>query len=718
MDSTFSSFQEKFRGGIHQYAGESGIDVVFFGISSLNMAASDDRARASLLDLIMPSEFDGILSISTTLTYYGGESFLAERLASLRPLPLVSIGMPVIGEASLVIDNRSGMRAIMHHLLECHGYRNCAFVSGPQSNSESRERLQVFREALAEAGIEQGSEWEYEGTFLLSSGYSAVREIMDNRGLMPDVFVCANDLMALGAYNALTERGLRIPFDVAVTGYDDILFEQTISHGITTVHQAFSRLSYLALKRLHMFATGEPVTGGVMIQPDMRIRASCGCVDFRGRYRVSFVPAEKTEELSRLSALASGALSGLDGAKPARAELDRAWIDLIHDGFASNRAILEFEELLHAVRDAVTISDGTDALDALVQDLYAILCEECGQQAFIKSRNEQLLTRRLQGLVDRLHDEISRDITLSGHDAVMREIAGLLGLRRLYIVRFADFAKTGSDPTLVFAGGSELSDSSSGADAWKPGPDSWFPPDAGNLVINLIHYDEDRFGYFLLDSDISASSVYEYLRFRFGFISMNLKNLDRIKRLNAKLTSEIAIRVGAEQKLKDALSLVERLSIQDELTGLYNRRGFFMFAEQNIKYFFRQKSSFFVLYADLDGLKAINDQWGHTEGDFALRQAADALHETIRDSDIVGRLGGDEFTMLISKANPPDIDVIRARIGDAFERKNREICKPWVLSLSIGHYHATSDCALTLDEMLKLADEDLYREKARRKRAE
>lgn len=708
MDSTFSSFQEKFRGGIHRYAGESGIDVVFFGISSLNMAASDDRARASLLDLILPSEFDGILSVSTTLTYYGGGPFLAERLTALRPMPFVSIGTPVIGEPSLVIDNDSGMRAVMRHLLEYHGYRSFAFVSGPQGNIESRERLQVFREALAEAGIAQGSEWEYEGTFLLSSGYSAVQEILDVRGLMPDVFVCANDLMALGAYNALSARGLRIPFDVAVTGYDDIQFEQTISHGITTVHQAFSRLSYLAMKRLHMLATGSPVAGDVMIDPDVRIRASCGCLDFRARHRFSGKPAEQTAELSRLSALATGVLSG-----SSRAELERAWIDLIHDGFASHRATHEFEELLHTVRDALPVPDDPIARDALIQDLYAILCEECSQHAFIASRNDQFLTRRLQGLVDRLHDEISRDITLSGHDDVLREIAALLGLRRLYIVRFSDFGKTGSDPKLVFAGGSELRDSA--GDAWKPGPDSWFPPNAGNLVINLIHYDEDRFGYFLLDSDIPAFSVYEYLRFRFGFISMNLKNLDRIKRLNAELTSEIAIRVGTEQKLKDVLALVERLSIQDDLTGLYNRRGFFMFAEQNIKYFFRQKSSFFVLYADLDGLKQINDQWGHTEGDFALRQAAAALQETIRDSDIVARLGGDEFTILISKANPPDFDVIRTRIRDAFERKNREIRKPWVLSLSIGHYHATSDCSLTLEEMLQRADEDLYREKARKK---
>jgi diguanylate cyclase (GGDEF)-like protein len=545
---------------------------------------------------------------------------------------------------------------------------------------------------------------------MFASGYSSVHEILDVRHLDPQVIVCANDLMALGVCNALSDRGIRIPFDIAVTGCDDIQLERTISHGITTVHQSFSRLGYTALERLHGHVTGNVVFPGTQIKPDVRIRASCGCVDFRSRNQVpcySCVSANVRPDVTILNGLVSAALDNQE-----RSALKSAWIRIIRAGFAVNRPIYEFEEILHFIRTTGAGSVKSAELDVLLDDLYAILFEECGQQAFITNSKDEILSWRLRELIDRLNDEVSRDTTLFGHDAIFRNIVELLGARRFYLVLFEDFRKIGSNPILLFAGGSEVSD-----DEWKPGPDSWFPPDVGNLVVNLVQYEEDKFGYFFIDNDISASFVFEYLRFRFGVISKNLFNLNKIQRLNSELTREIAIRVSAEQKLKDALSLVEQLSIKDELTGLYNRRGFFMFGEQNIKYFIRQNSSFFVLYADLDGLKAINDQWGHTEGDFALQQAGAAFHDTIRDSDVVARIGGDEFTMLVSKANPPDFNEIRKRIFDSFERKNREIQKPWVLSVSIGHYYAVPECKLTLAEMLALADADLYREKARKKSA-
>lgn len=717
MDVAFSSFQEEIRTGITACAEETGFDVIFFGISGLNSAYAEDRARSSFFEFIGPPDFDGILSVTTTMTNEGSSGLLADRLGALRSLPLVSIGNSIIGEDMLCVDNHAGMRSIMSHLLDFHHYRKFAYVSGPFDNYEAKARYEVFKKALAEAGIMHDSEWAYEGNFLMFSGYSAVEELLDIRGIKPEVIVCANDLMAFGVCGALAERGFQIPFDIAVTGFDDVNLEKTISHGITTVHQTLDMLGYSAIERVYHLATGQSVGDASAFAPPLRIRASCGCFDFRTRKRSYGFPSNVQADVSCLLGPLKDALRGGD-----RAELDRLWIMNLRDGSEKKRSSYEFEETLHALRAAVTDESTPDAVspeaaDILLGDLYASFLEECGHQGYLAYRKKNLMSERLNRLIDRLQNEVARDVSITGHEETFREISETLGARRFYLIRFGESGVNDAQPSLIFAGGSDLTSPSAkeAAVSWIPGPDSWFPPDAGNLVANLIHFEDDRYGYFLLDNDIAVSSVYDNLRMRLSMISKDLHNIGKIYRLNGELTSQVQIRESAELKLKDALKLVERLSFNDELTGLYNRRGFFMFAEQNIKYFLREKMTFFVIYADLDGLKRINDEWGHNDGDLAIKYAADAFREAIRDSDLVARIGGDEFTMLVSKANPPSFDTVKQRIIDSFERKNREINKPWALSASIGHYYAQSECDLSLNAMLEMADIDLYREKARKR---
>ncbi|HNY22662.1 MAG TPA: GGDEF domain-containing protein, partial [Treponemataceae bacterium] len=236
-----------------------------------------------------------------------------------------------------------------------------------------------------------------------------------------------------------------------------------------------------------------------------------------------------------------------------------------------------------------------------------------------------------------------------------------------------------------------------------------------SYVANFISMGEGRFGYFLFESDIPDPSVYDFLRIRFSSISKDILNFVKIHNLNADLLREVKIREEAELKLKDALSMVEQLSIEDELTGLRNRRGFFALAEQQIKYLKREECGYFVIYADLDGLKRINDEFGHNDGDLAISSAAQVLKEALRSSDIIARLGGDEFSALVCKAYPPNYETIKQRIASGCERKTAEMGKPWRLSMSVGHYWIQPGSEMSLKEMLALADEELYREKAAKK---
>lgn len=158
------------------------------------------------------------------------------------------------------------------------------------------------------------------------------------------------------------------------------------------------------------------------------------------------------------------------------------------------------------------------------------------------------------------------------------------------------------------------------------------------------------------------------------------------------------------------------LSLADELTGLYNRRGFTVLAERQLKTATRAGRPVSLLMADVDDLKAINDQFGHLEGDSVLVAVARILRESCRDSDIVARLGGDEFTILATGASAIGMDSLTARIRAGVAAWNEAASNPSRLSLSLGVATRRVDQPEPLDALLAAADELMYDRKRRKYR--
>jgi diguanylate cyclase (GGDEF)-like protein len=155
------------------------------------------------------------------------------------------------------------------------------------------------------------------------------------------------------------------------------------------------------------------------------------------------------------------------------------------------------------------------------------------------------------------------------------------------------------------------------------------------------------------------------------------------------------------------------LALKDELTGFYNRRGFHALAERQMQLGRRAGRSMLLFFIDVDGLKEINDTFGHNEGDSALRRAAKSLRDTFRESDIIARMGGDEFAILAVEAAGHCEESIRRRLYECLERANAEISR-YPLSLSVGV--ARFDCrkASSIAELMEQADKAMYKEKRER----
>jgi diguanylate cyclase (GGDEF)-like protein/PAS domain S-box-containing protein len=157
------------------------------------------------------------------------------------------------------------------------------------------------------------------------------------------------------------------------------------------------------------------------------------------------------------------------------------------------------------------------------------------------------------------------------------------------------------------------------------------------------------------------------------------------------------------------------LSITDQLTGLHNRRGFLSLAAQQLKLAVRNTSGTLLFFADLDGLKRINDTLGHEEGDRALIEAATVLKENFRASDIVARLGGDEYAALAVHINEANAKIITARLQSLITRRNRRKNRKYRLSISVGCSYYDPENPCTIDELMASADKLMYEHKQKKK---
>ncbi len=160
---------------------------------------------------------------------------------------------------------------------------------------------------------------------------------------------------------------------------------------------------------------------------------------------------------------------------------------------------------------------------------------------------------------------------------------------------------------------------------------------------------------------------------------------------------------------------IRELALTDELTGLYNRRGFLMLAEQQLKLAQRTKRESLLVYIDVDGLKAINDTLGHTEGDLAIKQTAVVLKRTFRGSDILARIGGDEFAAFAVEAREGTVPILLARLQKNIQELNAQPSHRHLLSLSVGMARSDSEGASSVEALLVEADKELYdRRRAKR----
>ncbi len=268
-----------FIAGIHAAAEQHDVNLVHFIGGKLTPITTDDKDQISfgLYDLAKPGQLDGLLltadvahgaspkDLKTFSDYYGS-------------LPIVTQSVEMDGASMFIANNAEGMRAAVRHLIQDHGYKRIAFIRGIPGQVDAEQRFQAYQDELKAHGLRFDEDLVVDGDHTPESGRTAVRVLLDERRLRFQALVASNDSMAFGALEALQQRGVRVPDDVAVTGFDDLREAQATGVPLTTVRQSFFTAGRHAMEALLKRINGEEVPRVTVTPTQLLIRWSCGCL--------------------------------------------------------------------------------------------------------------------------------------------------------------------------------------------------------------------------------------------------------------------------------------------------------------------------------------------------------------------------------------------------------------------------------------------------------
>ena len=245
---------------------------------------------------------------------------------------------------------------------------------------------------------------------------------------------------------------------------------------------------------------------------------------------------------------------------------------------------------------------------------------------------------------------------------------------------------------------------------WEKVLNNRFLPDKKRytLLFNPLFVEDEHMGLILLEINLTDNYLFESFIVEISCaLKLSLLFYER-EQINNRLYEVVKELEASNEKLST-------ISQTDDLTGLYNRRGFLNLARQSLNLARKQGKKGLMFFADMDALKQINDIYGHDEGDVAIKAMGNILVKTFRASDIIARLGGDEFTIFTVDSDLDLLAKIKRRLYRYTKEYNLQSGKPYQISITIGAVPFENDEDATVENLIRQADNILYEEKKRKR---
>lgn len=278
MASIDREYQQDFASGLASAGSKYDIDICIFNSQGhMNVAISTSEIGESLIyDLPDLDDFDAIISLPATMGSDIALKKLYEVLEPLKGKPHVSIDVEQEGAVTIKFDDRISVEEMTEHMIMEHGARKIAFVSGPLNSQVAVDRVEACRNAMSRHDLVLDDSMVFDGQWTRVGGRTAAEKILNMGGELPDAVICGNDDMALSVIECFNEHGIRVPKDVAVTGFDAL--REAVMRGVTTICRPIDRSARKAVEILNTWIDGEEPQENEMILSTIPIFGdSCGC---------------------------------------------------------------------------------------------------------------------------------------------------------------------------------------------------------------------------------------------------------------------------------------------------------------------------------------------------------------------------------------------------------------------------------------------------------
>ncbi|MCL2356451.1 MAG: diguanylate cyclase [Defluviitaleaceae bacterium] len=725
--------------GIDSFAQENDIHLTAY-IGTYQVAGGEVTSFLdTCFETAAASDFlDGIIVMSGFLAQIVGTENFQKYIEKLpKDMPVVSASLPIEGAPCVSADSLGGVYDTVSHLIERHGKKQIAFVKGTEGHPEAEARLNGYKRALADNGISFDENYILPGKFNWESGEAAVATLIDERKLPFDAVVASNDQMAVGVLIELKRRGIFVPTDVAVTGFDDDVTSESLIPSLSTARQDFFEIGRECAKTLLLMTRGEAVDDMFHVKPEFIPRQSCGCLEAEYAKSAEILGTGTTLRnfiVEHFTAIFTNIPEGN------RAEQTASWADTLVGAigktpFSQEEFLYSFNEILirynyqhkeimrwHTALDV--LSGGIEFHSYEVESLPAAHSALLSATAFVQDirakekRDKDLLDQSTRNLVRRLASELvlTFDMTTLVNKLSATLPARELSLQTALIGVYRRPIRPGDTARLPHL--KNRSDAAEGANAL---PDRTIATLFGfddREIFNIQHHK-------ILFSRYPAFENFDMERVRRSMFFIPL--FFEAEELGVLLLpyggdilidtyDTLRVSIAAAIKGTELLSTIRVLSITDELTVLLNRRGFFQLVGSRIAQLSRVPDVFaMVMFMDMDGLKEINDTYGHSEGDAAISAFANILKDSLRKDDIIGRIGGDEFVVFSSVKSAEDGNRVVQRIRDNLDEYNARGLHPYEVSTSIGSVLLSNISHKCFNEAMLYADSVLYEEKQRKR---
>ncbi len=601
-------YQKQIIAGVTDAAEQFGYYVdVFCNFGTFGGSFLHAEGEKNIINLPCLENYDAIIVTPDTHDIQGMYEALCKKIMAETNCPVVALRCEDANFYNVLIDDQKSMENLVEHLIEEHGMQRICFMTGRMELVDAQRRLQGYRNVMNKYHLTVTEQMIFEGDYWRNKGEEAVDCFLSGDEY-PDAIVCSNDFMAISVCDALINRGIRIPEDICVTGFDHIDEAKYYEPSITGIQVQGEVMGYTAVQMIDNVLNGRPQERYEYVTAKLCRGRSCGC--------------ENAENVSNIR-----------GLYKERNYLDTAIMESAYMNVDMENCNAIDELLQVAFQYA-----GRFTYNAL----YVCMCDR------VRTDEEEL--SEAENYTEQM---VIKAIMRNNIEYI--ECDEKFDRREILPKKYREASRM--------------------------------------LYCYPLHYKNQCLGYIAMDTDNQETIKQYFITWLLAFSNY----LDRVK-------------IYSENK---TLLHFRQQSLLDELTGLNNRREYERILQRQYEKAKAEQGGFFIISCDMDGLKKINDTYGHLEGDKAIKALADVLKRAERPGFYSARVGGDEFNICYSTMHKADVLTALADINRMLVEYNQKMKAPYKLSASMGFAFCSSKASLI--SCMKKADESMYREKMNKK---